>query len=409
MPVKWISTDFKGVRYYESDTRKNGKRKDRYYAIRYQRDGNRIEEGLGWESDKWTAEKAALTLAELKNAHTTGEGPARLKEKREKEKARKETERQEKIRRERESITFYQYFENTYYPIAKTHKKEQTYIKEELHCRLWIDPILGKKELKTIKPFDLERLKKKLLEKDKSPRTVQYVFATFRQVWNMARRDGLVTEDSPSKKVKISRFDNKRQRFLSLDEEKDLLNELKERNPQVHNMTLLSLRTGMRASEIFNLKWGHVDIENGRILIMDAKGDKSRIAFMTEDIKQILDKQDDDKEHDEYVFISPKEDKYREMPGTFRTAVGTLDLNKGISDPRQQVCFHTCRHTFASRLAESGVDLYVIKNLLGHSTISLTERYSHLTEGTLQDAVRTLEQSLKQAQPDNLINMNSSK
>jgi integrase len=56
---------------------------------------------------------------------------------------------------------------------------------------------------------------------------------------------------------------------------------------------------------------------------------------------------------------------------------------------------HTCRHTFASRLAESGVDLYTIKTLLGHSTIALTERYSHLSDGALQGAMRTLDEAYK--------------
>ena len=56
--------------------------------------------------------------------------------------------------------------------------------------------------------------------------------------------------------------------------------------------------------------------------------------------------------------------------------------------------FHTLRHTYASWLAESGVDLYTVKNLLGHSTITMTERYSHLGNNTLQNAVKVFEEGL---------------
>jgi site-specific recombinase XerD len=62
-----------------------------------------------------------------------------------------------------------------------------------------------------------------------------------------------------------------------------------------------------------------------------------------------------------------------------------------------KVCFHTCRHTFASWLVERGTDLFQVSKLLGHSTIALTERYSHLRPDTLQAAVKVLDQSQRPA------------
>jgi len=82
MPVKWIQTNYPGVRYYEHKSRKHGLKPDRYYAIRYQKDGKRKEEGLGWGSDGWTAQKALFELAELKEAYVTGNGPSRLSDRR---------------------------------------------------------------------------------------------------------------------------------------------------------------------------------------------------------------------------------------------------------------------------------------------------------------------------------------
>ena len=74
-----------------------------------------------------------------------------------------------------------------------------------------------------------------------------------------------------------------------------------------------------------------------------------------------------------------------------------LGLNKGITDRRQRVYFHTCRHTFASWHVTAGTDLYTVKELLGHSVIAMTERYSHLAPGTLQNATRTLERAIESA------------
>jgi integrase len=402
---QWKNAGYTGIRYREHSTRKHGVKLDRYFAIRYRIDGKLKEEALGWSSAGWTVQKAIVELSKLKQSNKLAEGPRTLKEKRDKAKAQHDTEEQNKIQEEQESITFAQYFDKIYHPIAKMNKKPHSNAEEELHARLWINPIVGNKPFKEIKPFDLERLKKKLLDDHKSPRTVQYVFATFRQVWNMAKRDGLVIEESPTKKVKIPKSDNKRQRFLTQDEEQALLAKLTTKSLQVHNIALLSLRTGMRASEIFNLKWGHIDTENGRILIVDAKGDKSRAAFMTQDIKALFSNMDQ-KGPDTYVFLSAKSGKVKEVSNTFSKVVDELKLNEGRSDTRQHICFHTCRHTFASRLAESGVDLYTIKTLLGHSTIALTERYSHLSEGTLQNAIRTLELSNKKVHPDNVVSIN---
>jgi len=178
----WHSTKYPGVRFKLHESRKHGIQYDRYFAIRYQREGKRKEEGLGWASEGWSAEKAANELAELKKAHTLGAGPVRLEEKRE---IRKAKDRQDEI----EGLTFGTYFEDTYLPSAKWHKKELSWKQEERHFKIWIKPVLGDLPLKKIVPLNLEKIKKNMLEKGKSPRTIQYCFSTIRSTWNMARRD----------------------------------------------------------------------------------------------------------------------------------------------------------------------------------------------------------------------------
>lgn len=67
-------------------------------------------------------------------------------------------------------------------------------------------------------------------------------------------------------------------------------------------------------------------------------------------------------------------------------------FNQEVTDSRYRVCFHTLRHTFVSRLVASGIDLYSVKELMGHSDISMTQRYSHLSPEGLRNAIKVLEQ-----------------
>ncbi|MFZ3103579.1 MAG: site-specific integrase [Smithella sp.] len=249
---------------------------------------------------------------------------------------------------------------------------------------------------KNLSDFDAQRIVKNISDDKKKPRTAQYVMATLRQIWNKARRGKIVSGDSPTRNVKIKKFDNRRQRFLSHTEAALLLAALKEKDETVYKMALLSLHTGMRASEIFKLTWGCVDTQRGIITILDAKSGKGRPAFMTEQIKNIFNEMKHGN-NDDIVFLRKDKNPYTEIPTLFRDMVTDLKFNENVSDTRQRVCFHTLRHTMASWHAEGGTDLYILKELLGHGSITLTERYSHLSNGALQEATRNFGKKVKTA------------
>lgn len=408
MARHWIKTNHLGLRYFEHDTRKHGKKKDRYYAIRFRLDGKLKEYGIGWLSDGIPdairkedpnlgfEDYCLKRLREFKNNIKIGEGPQSPKEKRALADQERKRAEQERKQAERGNVTVHDYFKNIYYPDAKINKKEASYAHEETHFRLWIDPIVGKKPLKELTEFDARRIVKKLFDEKKTPRTAQYVMATLRQIWNKARREKIVSGDSPTLNVKIPKFDNRRQRFLNHDEANQLLVALKEKDETLHNMALLSLHTGMRASEIFKLTWGCIDTGRGIITILDAKSGHGRAAFMTEQIKTMFARMKHGK-NDDFVFLRKDKKPFTEMPTLFRDIITDLKFNENVSDTRQRVCFHTLRHTMASWHAEGGTDLYVLKELLGHGSITLTERYSHLSNGALQAATRGFEKKVKTA------------
>lgn len=404
MPVKWIKTVFPGVRYYEHPTRKISigavKVLDKYFAIRYQADGTRTEEGLGWSSDpaKWTSEKAFAKLSALKEAaKESHDAPTRLAEERTrkaKEKRRRKEEElsqeEERKRKTIENISVEKYFNGTYLPTVKTHRKNSGYLHDEGHFSLWLAPLIGSKPIRDVSAFDLERVKKNMQAAGKAPRTIQYVFATFRQIWNMARRDKIVSEDSPTRSVKLPKFDNRRDRFLTREEADTLLNALKARDLTVYYMAALSIYTGMRASEIFRLTWRDIDFDREVIRVADPKNSESRYAFITAPVKVIL-KEIIVGEPDQSLFSQRDTSLYKEIPDSFNEAVVAQQLNDGVTDRRRLVCFHTMRHTFGSWLAESGVDLYTISKLLGQKTLSMAARYAHLGDGTLKSAAKKLE------------------
>ncbi|MDP2853310.1 MAG: site-specific integrase [Smithellaceae bacterium] len=410
---KWEKTNFTGVRFRKHATRKHGVNFDRYFVIRYQRDGKRIEESLGWTSERdpedgqfWTEAKAALVLERLRGAakHGKKEAPTRLGEKREIERQRKEDEKAAQELAEKENVTFDYYFEKVYFPTFEVGRKKETTRKAREHFKNWLEPVIGNIPLKDVKPFTLEKIKKNILDAGKSPRTLQYVLATFRQVWNMARRDGLVSGDTPTRAINKPKVDNRRVRFLSHKEADILLNALQEKDAVAYNMALLSLHTGLRMGEITGLKWSHIDTERGIIRVMDAKGGEGRAAFMTEKLKAMFEAMTR-REPEDFVFTRKigkdlKEMPLKEMPRIFFEAVAELKFNEGITDPRQKVVAHTLRHTYASWHVTAGTDIYTLKELLGHSVIAMTERYSHLAPATLQNATRGFEQAIASAGQD---------
>ena len=411
MSIKWIKTIHKGLRYYEHPTRRHGIKPDRYYSIRFKVAGKDYGYGVGWLSDgipdAILKEEPELgfqdyclkLLRQYRNNLKTGSGPTSPQEKRDIVEAKKAAEKVEAARQEKESVTFGQYFKNTYSPTSATGKKKNTR-KDDEHFKNWIEPVIGKTILRDVKPFAIEKIKKNVLDAGRAPRTLQYIFATIRQCWNMAKRDGLVMGDSPTKSVRLPKIDNRRVRFLSHKEAEALLKALQTKDALTHDLALLSLHAGLRMGEIAKLKWSHIDLDRETITVLDTKTGKGRAAFMTEQVKamfQAINDAGQDKKPDDFVFTRGDAEHLKDTPKLFAEVVANLGLNDGITDRRQRVYFHSLRHTFASWHVTAGTDIYTVKELLGHSVIAMTERYSHLAPGTLQKATRTLERAISEA------------
>ena len=392
---KWEKSSFKGVRFYKHDTKKHGVKYDRYFSGSYQINKKRKFIGFGWASEGWSEKIVWEKLNQYKYNVKTGSGPTTLKE----EFLLKEQARQQKVEREEKdqfkNITLKMFYDTYYLPAAvKSKRNDTTMPTEKSYFKVWINPEIGHLKFRDIRPIHFENIKNKLLNKGKAPRTLEHCFAIFNKIWSYAKIHDLVNTDSPAKKIDRPKVENARTRFFTKKEAELLLKSLKKRSQQVHDMTLLSLHTGARGRELFNLIWRMVSFENRSLQLRDSKG-KPRHVYLTDETHNMLTRLYKDQYSSDLVFKNNKGGKINAVGQTFSKVVKELKLNKGVTDRRDKASFHTCRHTFASWHAQNGTDLYVLKKLLGHSTIQLTERYSHLRVDSLKVASQNFNLNLQ--------------
>jgi len=185
---------------------------------------------------------------------------------------------------------------------------------------------------------------------------------------------------------------NSRLRYLSRDEEERLLNELnpnrrtdmpddykhKRHYQDNYDLSVILLDTGARLTEITTLKWSNIDLKNGTIALYRSKVGNESILHMTDRVKAILSRRHKSKVC-EFVFTDSN-DGYKKSVAGIRNAIVRASL--------EDVSIHTFRHTCATRLIQSGMTLYEVAAILGHSDISMTQRYAHLVQSDVSKKAR---------------------
>ncbi len=391
MSRKEVSTKYPGVIYREHPMRKHGLTADRYFIIYYRYNAKNYREPVGWASEGMTAQKARNIIGELKENQRRGEPPFTLKEKRQ---AAIEAFEAEKAAAEAEKVTFGKFFLQTYLP-AQDLKGAQTLRRERSFYNVWFKDALGTATFEDISELKVEKLKRDMLKAGRTARTVEYALAVIRQVWHLAERRKVTNKPWPGRFVKKPKTDNRRVAFFTQDQVRALLTELETLSLTWRDITLLSLHTGMRAGEIFNLLWEDIDFERRTIHIRDPKSGRNRFAYMTLEVLSRMEARQRQQGGNGFVFTGRDNGKIRDVSNTVQRTIDGLGFNQGVSDRRHKLTFHSCRHTFASWAAMSGVDMFTLQKLLGHETAAMTQRYSHLSEGGLQAAARRFEASLE--------------
>ena len=228
----------------------------------------------------------------------------------------------------------------------------------------------------------IEKFKKWLKEeKNIGNSTInKYLFA-LSKMYRLGIENKLLKENPVHFVVKFKEK-NYKIRYLTKEEEKRLYEAIDSSYPYLRPLVTTALQTGMRRGEIFNLKWSNIDFEYGFIELLETKSGKSRKIPISDKLMEIFKNLRVNAES-EYIFINP----YTKAPYTdIKRSFHTVLRQAGIENFR----FHDLRHTVATRLVEKGIDLVVVKEILGHSKIETTMRYAHAVPERKLQAINVL-------------------
>jgi integrase len=307
------------------------------------------------------------------------------------ERKRQELEQQRQIE-ERKNITILQIWNDLYFPLAQQHKKPATVISERTLFDKWLRKDYGNKRLTDITKLDFARLSKKITKAGRSPRTVHYVASVLLQIWSTAFDNDLVEVQPPRRKtLNLPDIDNERTRAFTLDEAKLFLAALKDRSPQWHDICLLSLLTGLRASEVFKLQKSDIDLDRGLIFLRSPKKARSQhLQISATANKHIADMLKRSNQKSKYLVCNRKGDPIKWVSDTVERTIDDLGLNEGV-DKKSRLTFHSLRHTAATWALEQGADIYHVSKMLRHTTVRMTEqRYAHLSNDTIRNTADTI-------------------
>ena len=195
---------------------------------------------------------------------------------------------------------------------------------------------------------------------------------------------------NPFTKVKFPKLSKSFPAFISEDELLIILTNTP--NQYLKDIFTVGFYTGLRLGELINMRWSWIDFFQNQITVrcsndFQTKSKKERIVPMSEKVKSILITRFNLAVHQpgEVVFFRIQKRKLHQetISKQFKDIVRKSNLNEKIH-------FHSLRHSFASLLAQKGISLYIIKELLGHEDLATTQIYSHLQQQNLQDAVNLL-------------------
>lgn len=179
---------------------------------------------------------------------------------------------------------------------------------------------------------------------------------------------------------------------LSYQEQEQLINIFNTRyfnSFRNRTMIKLFLASGLRLSEMVNLRWKDINLMTGQLKVVEGKGTKERILWVSDSIIEELrlwkEKQSDKLGISEYVFTTNSKNK---LDGrNIRRMVAEYSVKSGIT---KSVSPHTFRHTFASDLLRCTKNIRLVQKALGHEGLSTTMIYTHIVDEEFEDALKNL-------------------
>jgi integrase len=233
------------------------------------------------------------------------------------------------------------------------------------------------------------RIDQKTMRRKKyTPATVNRYLAALSHAFTIAIKEWAWAHDNPVKNIRKLKEPSGRVRFLSDDEREALLAACKtSKNQSLYLVVVLSLSTGGREQEIWGLTWKQVDLKRGVITLTETKTGERRGLPLKGLALELM------KKHNKIralhsIFVFPGVQPNTSMD--FRTAWETA-LNKAQID---NFTYHDLRHSTASYLAMNGATLAEIADVLGHKTLQMVKRYTHLAPDHTAKVVASMNEKI---------------
>jgi len=236
-------------------------------------------------------------------------------------------------------------------------------------------------------------------DRKRAPATVVRYMAVLSQAFNVAVKEWQWMPESPMSKVKKPKVSNSRLRFLSVEEHARLIAAAKaSANRYLHTILITALSTAMRYSEIMNLRWRDVILDDaddlGLILLGTTKNGEPRGVPLVKNacvaikaLRQAHAAKNSGKVKTDRLLFPSEDDANK--PVEIRKAWETALRRAEINDFR----FHDLRHTAASYLAMDGATSPEIAEILGHKTLQMVPRYAHFNKAHIAKVVARMNQS----------------
>jgi integrase len=370
MADKRLPTGKPGVFYRELEGDKPSK-PIRMYYIRYRRGGRAgslIEEPVGKSTEGITSTIAANIRAE----RMTGKALSNKENRRKKEKEKAQAQGSWTIGRLWEE---YKANKPNFKGIATDDNRFKNYLTP-----------FAKLTPEEVTTQTVDSLRLRLLDSGKKAGTTKNILELLRRIINFGVKKGLSPWQDPSRlHFEMPKLNNTKTEMLTEEERKRFIVAAKgAANRKAGLLMLMAYYTGMRRSELFRLKWWHIDQENGFINIVGenqegAKSNRDERIPLNQPVRDLLREIRDN--GSEYVF--PGKDGLSRLTD-INKQVNAIKKEAGL--PKDFRPLHGLRHTFASVAVSNGVPLSHVQKLLTHKDPTLTQRYAHLEDQALKNA-----------------------
>jgi integrase len=254
-------------------------------------------------------------------------------------------------------------------------------------------PFFGDCILSEVTPEMISRYKTRRLKEGAKPATLNRELSLAKHAFNLALKEWGWCKENPFCKVKMEKENNARDRVLGYDEEERLLSVCKK---WLNDIVKFALHTGARMGEILELDWRDVDFFRKVVIIRQSKTGYTKTIPLTATAMDIL-KTKAKVRHLHSSLVFPSKNRTRISNRNLERAFGNALKKAGINN----LHFHDLRHSFASRLAMAGKDLYLIQKLLGHREPRMVQRYAHHCIESLRSGIEVLETLQKEANEKN--------